>query len=57
MVSVLPAIGASREDYVIYSIGLFCFQVRSSDVVDARSNYCFKTLYLKLLRIFGDLFS
>lgn len=27
MASVLPAIGASREDYVIYSIGLFCFQV------------------------------
>lgn len=27
MVSVLPATGASREDYVIYSIGLFCFQV------------------------------
>lgn len=28
MVSVMPAVGASREDYVIYSIGLFCFQVR-----------------------------
>ncbi|KAL7839580.1 hypothetical protein SRHO_G00262380 [Serrasalmus rhombeus] len=27
MVSVLPMVGASREDYVIYSIGLFCFQV------------------------------
>nr|XP_043874123.1 progestin and adipoQ receptor family member 3-like [Solea senegalensis]XP_043874124.1 progestin and adipoQ receptor family member 3-like [Solea senegalensis] len=27
MASVLPALGASREDYVIYSIGLFCFQV------------------------------
>lgn len=27
MSSVLPAAGASREDYVIYSIGLFCFQV------------------------------
>ncbi|XP_023279802.1 progestin and adipoQ receptor family member 3-like, partial [Seriola lalandi dorsalis] len=26
MASVLPAFGASREDYVIYSIGLFCFQ-------------------------------
>uniref|UniRef100_UPI0037E77E78 progestin and adipoQ receptor family member 3a isoform X2 n=1 Tax=Semicossyphus pulcher TaxID=241346 RepID=UPI0037E77E78 len=26
MSSVLPAVGASREDYVIYSIGLFCFQ-------------------------------
>ncbi|XP_055743802.1 progestin and adipoQ receptor family member 3-like isoform X3 [Salvelinus fontinalis] len=26
MASVLPATGASREDYVIYSIGLFCFQ-------------------------------
>ncbi|KAL4623272.1 progestin and adipoQ receptor family member 3 isoform X1 [Arapaima gigas] len=27
MTAVLPAAGASREDYVIYSIGLFCFQV------------------------------
>ncbi|KAJ8380495.1 hypothetical protein SKAU_G00012730 [Synaphobranchus kaupii] len=27
MTIVLPAAGASREDYVIYSIGLFCFQV------------------------------
>lgn len=27
MVTVLPSAGASREDYVIYSIGLFCFQV------------------------------
>ncbi|KAI3372105.1 hypothetical protein L3Q82_006958 [Scortum barcoo] len=27
MASVLPAVGASREDYVIYSIGLFCFQL------------------------------
>ncbi|XP_064869976.1 progestin and adipoQ receptor family member 3-like, partial [Oncorhynchus nerka] len=27
MASVLPATRASREDYVIYSIGLFCFQV------------------------------
>uniref|UniRef100_A0A3Q2PEC9 Progestin and adipoQ receptor family member IIIa n=1 Tax=Fundulus heteroclitus TaxID=8078 RepID=A0A3Q2PEC9_FUNHE len=27
MASVLPSIGASREDYVIYSIGLFCFQL------------------------------
>ncbi|XP_012992400.1 progestin and adipoQ receptor family member 3a isoform X2 [Esox lucius] len=27
MVSVLPGTGASREDYVIYSIGLFCFQL------------------------------
>ncbi|KAJ8285320.1 hypothetical protein GJAV_G00025500 [Gymnothorax javanicus] len=27
MTTVLPAVGASREDYVIYSIGLFCFQV------------------------------
>lgn len=26
--SVLPASGANREDYVIYTIGLFCFQVR-----------------------------
>lgn len=26
--SVLPASGANREDYVIYAIGLFCFQVR-----------------------------
>lgn len=25
--SVLPASGANREDYVIYMIGLFCFQV------------------------------
>ncbi|MEQ2259640.1 Progestin and adipoQ receptor member 3 [Xenotaenia resolanae] len=25
--SVLPAAGANREDYVIYAIGLFCFQV------------------------------
>ncbi|XP_078127608.1 progestin and adipoQ receptor family member 3-like isoform X2 [Sander vitreus] len=25
--SVLPASGANREDYVIYTIGLFCFQV------------------------------
>lgn len=25
--SVLPASGANREDYVIYAIGLFCFQV------------------------------
>lgn len=29
MATVLPAVGASREDYVIYSIGLFCFQVQS----------------------------
>lgn len=27
--SVLPASGANREDYVIYAIGLFCFQVKS----------------------------
>ncbi|XP_034397184.1 progestin and adipoQ receptor family member 3a isoform X2 [Cyclopterus lumpus] len=27
MASVLPAIGASKEDYVIYSIELFCFQL------------------------------
>ncbi|KAF5905601.1 progestin and adipoQ receptor family member 3 isoform X1, partial [Clarias magur] len=27
MVAVLPMVGASREDYVIYSISLFCFQV------------------------------
>uniref|UniRef100_A0A1A8RBK3 Progestin and adipoQ receptor family member IIIa n=2 Tax=Nothobranchius pienaari TaxID=704102 RepID=A0A1A8RBK3_9TELE len=27
MASLLPAIGASREDYVIYSVGLFCFQL------------------------------
>ncbi|XP_028661436.1 progestin and adipoQ receptor family member 3a [Erpetoichthys calabaricus] len=27
MTAVLPAAKASREDYVIYSIGLFCFQV------------------------------
>lgn len=26
--SVLPASGANREDYVIYAIGLFCFQVK-----------------------------
>ncbi|XP_068191266.1 progestin and adipoQ receptor family member 3-like isoform X2 [Antennarius striatus] len=25
--SILPAAGANREDYVIYAIGLFCFQV------------------------------
>lgn len=29
MASVLPAVGASREDYVIYSIALFCFQVQN----------------------------
>uniref|UniRef100_A0A3B5QMS4 Progestin and adipoQ receptor family member IIIa n=1 Tax=Xiphophorus maculatus TaxID=8083 RepID=A0A3B5QMS4_XIPMA len=27
MASVLPSIHASKEDYVIYSIGLFCFQL------------------------------
>lgn len=27
MASVLPAFGASREDYVIYSVTLFCFQL------------------------------
>ncbi|XP_026885487.1 progestin and adipoQ receptor family member 3a isoform X2 [Electrophorus electricus] len=27
MIAVLPVIGATREDYVIYSIGLFCYQV------------------------------
>ncbi|XP_069025435.1 progestin and adipoQ receptor family member 3a isoform X1 [Embiotoca jacksoni] len=27
MAAVLPAVGASGEDYVIYSIGLFCFQL------------------------------
>eukprot|EP00066_Takifugu_rubripes_P014063 XP_011603329.1 PREDICTED: progestin and adipoQ receptor family member 3-like isoform X1 [Takifugu rubripes] len=27
LLSVLPASGANREDYVIYAIGLFCFQV------------------------------
>ncbi|XP_069580850.1 progestin and adipoQ receptor family member 3-like isoform X3 [Brachyistius frenatus] len=26
MAAVLPAVGASGEDYVIYSVGLFCFQ-------------------------------
>lgn len=30
MASVLPSVGASREDYVIYSIALFCFQVLDS---------------------------
>ncbi|CAB1322450.1 unnamed protein product [Coregonus sp. 'balchen'] len=30
MAFVLPASGASREDYVIYSIGLFCFQVEKT---------------------------
>lgn len=29
--SVLPASGANREDYAIYAIGLFCFQVRLTD--------------------------
>ena len=28
MASVLPGFGASKEDYVIYSIALFCFQVQ-----------------------------
>ena len=27
LTTVLPASGANREDYVIYAIGLFCFQV------------------------------
>lgn len=27
LLSVLPASGANGEDYVIYAIGLFCFQV------------------------------
>ncbi|TRY85671.1 hypothetical protein DNTS_020368 [Danionella cerebrum] len=27
LLAVLPVLGASREDYVIYTIGLFCFQV------------------------------
>ncbi|XP_069580851.1 progestin and adipoQ receptor family member 3-like isoform X4 [Brachyistius frenatus] len=27
MAAVLPAVGASGEDYVIYSVGLFCFQL------------------------------
>lgn len=27
ILSVLPASGANKEDYVIYAIGLFCFQV------------------------------
>ncbi|KAA0717293.1 Progestin and adipoQ receptor family member 3 [Triplophysa tibetana] len=27
LLAVLPTLGASREDYVIYSIGLFCFQM------------------------------
>lgn len=30
LLSVLPASGASREDYVIYAIGLFCFQVSTA---------------------------
>lgn len=30
--SVLPASGANREDYVIYVIGLFCFQVKAVDI-------------------------
>lgn len=30
--SVLPASGANREDYVIYAIGLFCFQVRVTEI-------------------------
>lgn len=30
--SVLPALGANREDYVIYAIGLFCFQVRITGI-------------------------
>ena len=28
LTSVLPASGVNREDYVIYAIGLFCFQVK-----------------------------
>lgn len=28
--AVLPAAGANREDYIIYAIGLFCFQVTVS---------------------------
>lgn len=38
--TVLPASGAKREDYVIYAIGLFCFQVKYSYwsvVVDTQS--------------------
>lgn len=34
MASVLPAVGASREDYVIYSIALFCFQVQNFSLLD-----------------------
>lgn len=30
MAAVLPAIGASREDFVIYCICIFCFQVNQS---------------------------
>lgn len=28
--AILPAAGANREDYIIYAIGLFCFQVTTS---------------------------
>lgn len=43
--TVLPASGANREDYVIYAIGLFCFQVKQvlqgeHWESDDRQNFC-----------------
>lgn len=40
MASVLPVVGASREDYVIYSIALFCFQVLNVSHLDAVDLSC-----------------
>lgn len=37
LLSVLPASGANREDYVIYAIGLFCFQVQCMYACDLKS--------------------
>ncbi|TRY69670.1 hypothetical protein DNTS_028429 [Danionella cerebrum] len=45
MATVLPSAGASREDYVIYSIGLFCFQVKEF------TTYSFLCIELRRIRV------
>lgn len=47
--TVLPASGAKREDYVIYTIGLFCFQVR---VTGIPYFFIYLPVYLLLIYLF-----
>lgn len=50
MASVLPAVGASREDYVIYSIALFCFQVLDSGFLSVAHSHKWNFFNMKNLR-------